>query len=222
MKSLFINVFALTVILLLFNSCKKNQELVSVTDIEGNVYKVVTIGTQIWMQENLKTTKLNDGTNIQNVTDSAEWSNLQTIGLCYLYNDITNKDTYGALYNWLTVETGKICPAGWHVPSIVEVDTLLNYLGGYLVAGTKLMESGTAHWSSPNPSTNTSGFTALPGRAHLVNTSFSSTQEGAAWWTNKGFDNSFAYFWSVDKISHAWSNLLQYKQSGFSIRCIRN
>ena len=86
---------------------------VACTDGDGNNYSVVQIGTQMWMEENLKTTKYNDGTNIPNVIDNDTWWNLSTPGYCWYYNDITNKNLYGALYNWFTVNTDKLAPKGW-------------------------------------------------------------------------------------------------------------
>ena len=136
-----------------------------VTDYDGNHYSSVLIGSQIWMAENLKTIKYNDGTAIPLVTDATEWSNLTTHGYCWYNNDeATYGDTYGALYNWYTVETGNLCPTGWHVPTDAEWTELIDYLGGESVAGGKLKETGTTHWNSPNPgATNETGFTTLPG-----------------------------------------------------------
>ena len=119
----------------------------NVTDDDGNVYHSVTIGTQVWMVENLKTTKYNDGTSIPLVTDATDWHNLLTPGYCWNNNDeATYKATYGALYNWYTVNTGNLCPTGWHVPGDAEWTTLTTYLGGEDVAGGKLKEVGITHW----------------------------------------------------------------------------
>ena len=116
----------------------------TVTDIDGNVYHTVTIGTQTWMVENLKTTKYNDGTAIPLVTDSTAWLNLTTPGYCWYNNDAaTYKNTYGALYNWFTVNTSKLAPSGWHVPTDAEWTTLITYLGGETVAGGQMKSTGT-------------------------------------------------------------------------------
>ncbi len=116
------------------------------------------------MAENLKTTKHNDGTSIPNVTDNTAWKNLVTPAYCWYNNDILNKTPYGALYNWYTVNTGKLCPSGWHVPTDSEWTILTTYLGGLSIAGGKLKETGTGHWLNPNTgATNETGFTALPG-----------------------------------------------------------
>jgi hypothetical protein len=94
-----------------------SQDAGTVTDIDGNVYQAVKIGNQVWTVENLRTTRYNDGTAIPYVTDNSAWANLTTPGYCYYFNDSTaNADKYGVLYNWYTVNTGKLSPAGWHVP----------------------------------------------------------------------------------------------------------
>lgn len=154
-----------------------------VADIDGNIYNTIAIGSQIWMKENLRTTKYNDGTSIPLVTNSTEWASI-TLGYCWYNNDPANyKSTYGALYNFLAVcsiyNGGKnICPTGWHVPSYDEWVTLALYLDPNAiqfyntissVAGGKLKESGTDHWQSPNfGATNETGFTALPGGYHSM------------------------------------------------------
>lgn len=151
---------------------QSSEDNINVTDIDGNIYHTVQIGTQIWMVENLKTTKFNDGTTIPLVTDNIAWSKLTTPAYCWNKNIENNKDTYGALYNWYAVNTGKLCPKGWHVPTDNDWTILANYLGGETYdnknieskTGGKLKESGTIHWSSPNEgATNETGFTGLPG-----------------------------------------------------------
>ena len=137
----------------------------TVTDIDGNVYYTVTLGTQTWMAENLKTTRYNDGEGIPLVTDAQAWGLLTTPGFCWYDNKPSEyKTPYGALYNFFTVKTGKLCPAGWHVPDISEWRILAIGLAGEEYAGGHLKEAGTAHWQAPNTgATNSSGFTALPG-----------------------------------------------------------
>ena len=142
----------------------------TVVDIDGNVYHTVTIGTQVWMVENLKTTKYNDGTAIPLVTDSAAWDELTTPGYCWYNNDsATYKNPYGALYNWYAVSTGKLAPTGWHVPTDSEWAVLTTYVGntyygGLDSAGGALKSTDKTYWLSPNTgATNSSGFSALPG-----------------------------------------------------------
>jgi len=192
-----INPCLMIVLFVIFASCgdqlkTDNPPSGAITDIDGNVYHAVTIGTQTWMVENLKVTKLNDGTSIPNVTALTAWNNLTTPGYCWYNNDIANKKLYGALYNWYNVSTGKLCPTGWHVPSVTEWTTLINYLGGESVAGGKLKETGTTHWVTPNTgATNTSGFTALPAGIRYSNTDdFAESLGGETdFWTSTQYTN---------------------------------
>ncbi len=144
-----------------------NFNFVACTDGDYNIYPVVTIGTQTWMAENLKTTRYNDGTVIPNVTDNATWSTTTSGSYCDYLNTPAYSTTYGKLYNWYAVgstNTKNVCPTGWHVPIDAELTTLQSFLGGEIVAGGKLKEKGTTHWLTPNTSaTNETGFTALPG-----------------------------------------------------------
>jgi uncharacterized protein (TIGR02145 family) len=196
----------------------------TVTDIEGNVYHTVTIGTQVWMVENLKVSKYNDGTAIPLVTDGAAWSNLTTPGYCWYYNDTTtNKNTYGALYNWYTVNTGKLCTTGWHVPSNDEWFVLTDYLGGESVAGGKLKETGTIHWKSPNTgATNESGFTALPGGLRGGNGVFDNNRFDGYWWSSVQYYSYGAWSRYIGYDGIGVYRYSDYEQNGFSVRCVRD
>ena len=137
----------------------------TMTDQDGNVYKTITMGTQTWMAENLRTTKYRDGTDIPNIC-YGEW-NIHETGAYCTYNNTTDAvsiATYGRLYNWYAVTNShNIAPAGWHVPTDAEWTTLITELGGESVAGSKMKETGTTHWITPNTgATNESGFTGLP------------------------------------------------------------
>ena len=162
--------------------------LETITDIDGNVYHTVTIGTQVWMVENLKTTRLNDGTSIPMVTDNTTWNYLHSPGYCWYNNDpATYKNTYGALYNWLAVNTGKLAPVGWHVPSVEEWNTLVLWLGGTNIAGGKMKEKGNSHWNLPNTgATNESGFTGLPGGGRDYSGNFYILQNTGIFWSCDG------------------------------------
>ncbi|HRZ98354.1 MAG TPA: fibrobacter succinogenes major paralogous domain-containing protein, partial [Paludibacter sp.] len=165
----------------------------SMTDQDGNVYKTVTIGTQTWMAENLRTTKYNDGTSIVAINSSNEWSALSTGAYCNCKNTENNGEiaTYGRLYNWYAVNTGKLAPKGWHVPTFDELSALITYLGGETEAGGKLKETGNTHWTTPNlGATNEVGFTALP--AGLCEPKGTYSQFGAygTWWCATGETNS--------------------------------
>jgi len=195
----------------------------TIADIEGNVYKTVTIGTHLWMKENLKTTKYNDGTDIPLVTDKTDWGDLTTPGYCWYENSKSIGTTYGALYNWYTVSTGKVCPTGWHVPIDEEWTFLTSYLGGEDVAGGKLKESGTNHWGSPNTgATNESGFTALPGGYRNYNGTFDNFGNFGYWWS--ATENDAAYAWNR-YMFYGYANVYRYfkhKEVGLSVRCIRD
>ncbi len=195
----------------------------TVTDIDGNVYTTVTIGSQVWMAENLKTTKYNDGTKILNVTDDDEWENLSSAAYCWYDNDINNGNIYGALYNWYAVHTGKLCPIGWHVPTDEEWTELIDYLGGENVAGGKLKETNTTHWKKPNTgATNETCFTALPSGVRDSNGSFFKVVYYGHWWSATEYGANRAWF---RFISYYYSNVLRHvshKNPGLSIRCVRD
>ena len=211
-------------LLTLANSCKKEQVTVQVTDVDGNVYHTVTIGTQVWMVENLKVTKYKDGTAIPLVTDNTAWSNLTTAGYCWFTNDaLTYKNTYGALYNWYTVNTGKLCPTGWHVPTDAEWTTLTTYLGGEIAAGGKLKETGTAHWLSSNTgATNESGFAGLPGGSRNTYGIFQTLGVLGYWWSSAEFTTDTAWYRTL---SYSYGDAFRSNSAeggGFSVRCVRD
>lgn len=200
------------------NSCKKDNNIL--TDIDGNVFQSVIIGTQEWMVQNLKTTRFNDGIDIPLVTDNTAWSNLSSSGYCWYNNDETaNKEDYGALYNYYAVKSGKLCPAGWHVAADSDWTALLTYFGDYHVADL-MKETGTLHWLSGTTSaTNESGFTALPGGSRLADGTFSLLGEEGIWWSDS---ESAANFWYIYYNNNLLTpNSTSYK-SGFSVRCVKN
>lgn len=206
-------------------SCKKDSDSNStVKDIEGNVYHIVKIGTQAWMMENLKTSKFKDGTSIPLVTNDAEWGNLNTAGFCWYDNDsISYKDTYGALYNWNAVNTGKLAPAGWHIATDADWKTLTTYLGGDSVAGGKLKEKGTSHWATPNTgATNESGFTAIPGGYRQPDGGFFEIGQSANWWSSTNATTDNDYFRGIAYNHKNVSRSLYNKRFGFSVRCVMN
>ena len=194
-------------------------------DIDGNVYSSVRIGSQVWMAENLKVNHYRNGEPIPNVTNNTEWSNLITGARCYYDNDSAiYADTYGALYNWYTVDDSRsLCPSGWHVPSDADWAILETYLGGSSVAGGKMKETGTAHWLSPNTgATNESGFTALPGGYRYGDGDFGSIGNYGGWWsateggTNYAW-NRYVYYTGSDVGRDSYG-----KGYGFSVRCLRD
>ena len=133
-----------------------------VTDIDGNVYTTVIINGHEWMAGNLMTTKYNDGTEIPLEAEGSVWLYLTTPAYCWYDNDqATYGNTYGALYNWYAVNTGKLCPTGWHVSTDAEWTALTDYVGGYSIAGTRL--KATSGWDNSGNRTDDYGFSALPG-----------------------------------------------------------
>ncbi|MBP7152303.1 MAG: fibrobacter succinogenes major paralogous domain-containing protein [Paludibacteraceae bacterium] len=200
------------------------QEIVTtVTDIDGNVYQAVAIGSQVWMAENLRTTRYSDGSPIPLVTDNAEWSGYYTSGYCWYNNDQTTYgNTYGALYKWASIELNP-CPEGWHVPSDDEWTTLTNYLGGHSVAGGKLKETGTTHWDSPNTdATNESGFTALPGGLRLRNGEFFNVRSEGIWWSSTEHTIEQAWIRSIFNNSGNLDRYPNFKNDGYSVRCVKD
>jgi uncharacterized protein (TIGR02145 family) len=197
----------------------------ALTDVDGNSYNTVWIGEQLWMAENLKTTKYNDGTSIPLEWDAWTWSNLNTPAYCWYNNDEATGNTYGALYNWYTVSTGNLCPAGWHVPTDAEWTMLTTYLGGENVAGGKLKEIGTSHWNSPNTgATNETGFTAVPGGyRHYYDGSFGGIGDYGVWWSATQTHQDWATLRSVgyDR-SNVHRDANYYMQYGLSVRCLRD
>jgi len=200
--------------------------LQSVRDIDGNRYKTVSIGTQKWLKENLKTTKFNDGTEIPLVPDPGTWTELTSPAYCWYNNDEANKDVYGALYNWHAVNTGKLCPEGWHVSADSEWVKLIVFLQEKEFSedtGNKLKEAGTTHWKSPNSgATNESGFTALPGGYRSFNGAFTYLGISGYWWSSTQFMESNVYFYNLRYKFRIIYKYISNKSNGFSVRCIKD
>ena len=202
-----------------------------IKDIDGNFYPIVTIGSQVWMTKNLRTTKFNDGTPIPKVEDDSEWSSISTPAYSWYDNDsVQYNKPYGALYNWYAASAGNLCPTGWHVPTEAEMETLITFLGGQLVAGGKLKKTGTEYWNSPNEgATNESGFTAIAMGSRSYNGSFlnyenfknnaryMSATEGAS----TPPPGSGVYMILYHNSTNAYISSLN-KRAGMSIRCIKD
>ncbi len=192
------------------SSSSNTQTNLTVTDIDGNTYRTVKIGTQTWMAENLKVTRYRNGSSITYVTGS--WSSLTSGSWGYPNHSSANNATYGKLYNYYAaVDSRKVAPQGWHVPSLSDWTTLFNYLGGSSIAGGKMKETGTSHWLSPNTgATNSSGFTALPAGSDNSNFTLS-----ASFWATQG--NASIQYNGVDMIY--WPST---GAGGISIRCVKD
>lgn len=195
----------------------------TITDRDGNVYQTVKIGNQVWMVENFKATKFNDGTPIPNVTDESEWSYLTSPGYCWYENDISNKATYGALYNWYVINTGKLAPAGWHVSTNDDWETLSDFLGVGDAAGGELKEAGTEHWLSPNTgATNSSGFLALPGGFRHYNGGFAGQRSCGRWWSFTECDATNSYYLELSDYYVYLTRICDQKGFGYSVRLVKN
>jgi len=197
-------------------------EFIPCTDGENNNYSVVKIGSQIWMAENLSTTKYNNEDEILNVTDNLQWENYKYGAWCEYDNLPSNGITYGKIYNFYVIEDSRnICPQGWHVPSLDEVLTLSNFLGGYEIAGGKLKEQGTTHWSEPNTgATNETGFTALPNGRRTG--SFTEIGKYGYWWTSTKYPSEeYGVRWQVSYDYPILSRGSYSKNWGYAVRCIK-
>ncbi|MDD3431724.1 MAG: FISUMP domain-containing protein, partial [Bacteroidales bacterium] len=164
------------------------------------------------------------GTAIPLITDNSTWSNLTTPGYCWYNNDPAVLDDYGPLYNWFTVETAKLCPQGWHVPSNAEWTDLINYLGGLSLASFKMKETGTMYWSSPNEgATNESGFSARgSGRREYFDGQFGFLNRNAYWWSNTQYDTELSYALYLSDVNTNVESYYFDKAYGFSVRCIKD
>ena len=218
-KIIILTVFSITAFIF---SCKKEEVDTRPKDIDGNVYDTVKIGTQIWMIQNLKTTRYKDGTPIITNLNNTDWGNNRTGAYAVYDNNATNDSIYGKLYNWQAVHTGKLAPNGWHVPNQAEWTTLITYLGGQSVAGDKM--KATTLWTPffGITNTNSSGFSGLPaGFRNVIGP-----------YDNIGF---FGYFWSSTETgtsSASYCNLnynrsdaelvATNKGNGLSVRCVRD
>jgi len=201
-------------------SCEKRKDNSGLpVDGDGNEYDTIVIGTQTWLKENLKSTKYRFGNPVRLISDNNQWTTWQQGAYCWYDNNQQYKDTYGALYNWHAANTQALCPDGWHVPTMIDWNTLIEYCGGTYEAGFRLKETGTIHWGPPNvPATNESGFTALPGGSrYFKDGSFKKIREIGEFWISDipykiGMGSTYGSTYIV-----SW-----YKSEGLSIRCIKD
>jgi len=197
-----------------------------VTDIDGNEYGTVTIGTQVWMTENLRTTKYRDGSAITSVTGTSQWGTLTTGAYCPVYNNSTNAKTYGHLYNWYAVTSSRnIAPTGWHVPTYAEWLTLWNYLGGDTLVGAQLKQTGTSHWVYPNAgATDIYNFNAVPSGFRKDDGLFYDLGYSTVMWTASEYPSltTSAMCWALVYDARGLDDYNAPKNWGMSIRCIKD
>jgi len=214
-------------IVLCFGCSKEDSiNLPTVKDVDGNAYHIITIGTQTWMVENLATSKYADGTNIPLVSEKTAWSKLSTPGYC--------KGTFGSLYNWYTVNTGKLAPTGWHVPTDTEWTTLRNYVNAHLGTSSSVAKAIAANTVWPTNNTigaigndltknNSSGFNALPGGFRDDDGSFYGIGYMGLWWcSTQDYRNVNAQNIFISSSDTDLPITTNPKSRGMAIRCIKD
>ncbi len=195
-----------------------------VIDIDGNRYLTVTVGTQIWMRENLRTSRYQNGDSIPEIILYSDWAASSNGAWCWYDNSHFNDTPYGKLYNWYAIEDSRnLCPVGWHLPVNSELTTLSDFFGGAVVAGGKLKEIGLAHWNAPNAAaSNRGGITDLPGGYRHSDGTFHGIGIYSDWWTKTVHSTDSAWY---HETYHDDQNVNIYateKVYGFSVRCIKD
>jgi len=228
----------LILVLITSSSCRKfvwdNPNDTSITsnrigaiDVDGNKYKTIVIGSQEWMAENLKTTKFNNGDQIANIIQRAEWAETKKPAFCNYLNDAGRGQLYGNLYNFnAVIDSRKLCPVGWRVPTLNDFVELENYLGE--VEAGKLMKASTGwdFWSDPlqGNGNNESGFNGLPGggRGGGLIEDFGGGGSVGNWWTSTEVSSSAAIGMMLIRENYRMDLILYGKVNGLSVRCIKN
>jgi uncharacterized protein (TIGR02145 family) len=240
-RNLNYSLFIFGLLFILADSCKKSDDEQPgetkngiVKDIDGNVYHTDTIGDQVWMTENLRTTKYSDGSPIPKITNNNAWADLTTGAYCNCNNDPAIGAKYGKLYNWHAVNDNRnIAPKGWHVATDDDWKVLEAYLTGNPGASVNVAKAlaTTTDWNSSEetdaigndlPINNSSGFTAFPGGNRTNDGAFGFNGYEGGWWSST---ESYTY--------NAWARTLSYdsnrletgsygKKCGFSVRCVKD
>ncbi len=195
----------------------------TVTDIDGNTYKTVKIGNQVWMAENLRTSRYSNGDRIANPNYS-QLEDLTTGAWCWYQTNINYDNVYGKLYNWYAAKDSRnVCPTGWHVPSDSEWQTLVNYLGSN--AGGKMKAAETPYWHSPNAgafSSSSSGFSGLPAGVLISGQGFTGMGYYVKWWSTTANGSKHAWIRTLNYHHGDVNRQEEFKDNGYSIRCIKN
>lgn len=196
----------------------------TVSDVDSNYYHTVTIGTQVWMSENLKTSKYRNGDNILTGLSETEWRTT-TSGAFEIYeNNIVNNNVYGKLYNWYAVNDNRgLCPTGWRVATQEDWDILVSTAGGWEIAGANLKEKGIEHWYTDPGSTNATGFTALGGGYRADDGLYYYLKSEGFWWTSSIVIPSNPYAWWRDiwAIGNWIGSSYWSFNFGLSVRCLK-
>jgi uncharacterized protein (TIGR02145 family) len=254
MKSFTFNRFVFIAFIIVFYGCERNEkniinqcpELIDgiLIDIDGNSYKTIKIGSQLWMAENLKVTKYSNGDTLQNIIEANIWDRINFGAYCVYDNDISNVVTYGLLYNWYAINNYRnICPCGWHIPNNSDWDILFEILGGEEIAGNKMKESGNIHWLYCDTSisitefqcgNNSSGFTALPagirkgewyhppGEPLVYDVLFELKYHYCFFWIGSDRDEQVSYNLFLGYYSDITRGTNNSKTDGYSVRCIKD
>jgi uncharacterized protein (TIGR02145 family) len=194
-----------------------------VTDINGNYYDTIRIGSQTWMVQNLKVSKYRNGDLIPTGLANTTWQSTTSGAYAVLDNNIINDSIYGKLYNWYSVNDPRgLCPVGWHVPSDVEWTTLESLLGGNTVAGGKLKAISPLWFTPNNGATNISGFTGLPGCLRDDNGLYDVPGWGGYWWSTTQSSTTYAWARSLRYNLTNSSRGSNIKKAGFSVRCVKD
>ncbi|MDP4222950.1 MAG: FISUMP domain-containing protein [Bacteroidota bacterium] len=227
----FVGLLITAALLFYLTGCNKHEDQV-ITDVEGNVYRTVTIGSQVWMAENLKTRLFNDSTRINLVTSATTWTSTTNPAYCWYNNDTLNRSVYGAIYNWFAVRSGKLCPTGWHVPGHDEFKILEMSLGMTKEEADSLGWRGTDQgtklksrtgWDNNGNGTNRSGFSALPGGYRYgANGAFYNLGELSYWWSSSEKSATLGLYRRLDgNESKVYAEGVR-KQAGKYVRCVKN
>lgn len=194
-------------------------------DFDNNLYPIINIGTQNWLQTNLNVSHYRNGDPIPQVTDPTEWYNLTTGAWCYYNNDsATYASLYGKIYNWYAVADPRgLAPQGWHIPDTIEWNTLQDFLGGELIAGDKLKD--TTIWVNNGigvMATNSSGFTALPGGYRDFPGPFNDVTRYTSWWSSNSDGPGYAWYRALLDNCSCLYKYWDSNRTGFSVRCIKD
>ncbi len=217
--------YGLLILVLSLMTSLSNIQAEKVEDIERNTHKTVTIGSQVWMQENLNVTKYRNGDLIRQAKTNEEWNDAGANGegvWCYYNNDPVHGIKYGKLYNWYAVHDPRgLAPLGWHIPTDKEWTTVINTLGGETIAGGKMKFNGVSQWQSPNVGgDNSSNFGAVPSGMRGIDGNFNFIGESAYFWSNSEYSITTAWYRVINHHLPTVVHSSEEKVDGLSVRCI--
>lgn len=196
----------------------------TVTDSDGNIYQTVKIGNQLWLTSNLRTTSFNDGKPIDHVKSDSQWGGLESAAFCWPSHDESNKEIYGALYNWYAIDSQKLAPKGWHVATDEDWKELLEFIGSEGETASLLKEEGTRYWFEPNSGAiDAFGFNARPGGyRNYDGLVFHEPGDGGFFWTQTEEDELTAITYCMTFDSQEVDRWAVKKTYGRSVRCVKD